>query len=164
MAESQLLVVNAQQVHACRVKIVDVHLVFNDAESELVSRSIGQPSFHPASSHPDTEALFVVITAGRGQLTRASIVLLHHRSTSKLSAPNDQGVVQQITLLQILNQRCTCLVDFPNRTGQCGIDVRMMIPALRKYLNESNTFLNQSARLQTIASEARIGIGTPEHC
>ena len=83
MAESQLLVVNAQQVHAGRVKIVDVHLVFNDAESELVSRSIGQPSFHPASSHPDTEALVVVITAERGQLTRASIVLLHHRSTSK---------------------------------------------------------------------------------
>jgi hypothetical protein len=90
MAECQLLVVKPKQVHASGVEVVDMHFVFNDAESELVGRAIGVSSFHAASCHPNAEALFMMVAARGGELSGTGS--LYHTSLPSAFSAGVRGV------------------------------------------------------------------------
>ena len=65
--------------------------------------------------------------------------------SAKLSAPEDEGVVQESPLLQITDQCRGRLVCFLTAPSDAAGEVVMMIPAAMKELHTANSAFNQAA-------------------
>ncbi len=100
----QLRVVNTQEVHDGRMKIMHMEAVFHGIEPQVIGRPDGLPASHPAPSHPHGEARGVVV---------ASAVLLAHRRAPKLTTPDHEGFVEQSTRLEVREQARDGFVDGP---------------------------------------------------
>ena len=83
--------VNAQQVHEGGLKVMHMHRVVGDVDSQVVSRPVADPRFDSPASHPDGVGIRMVITAP----PRAIVdVALQERSTPKFTAPDDKRVLK----------------------------------------------------------------------
>src|SRR5688500_11011505 len=78
---------------------------------------------------------------------------LHVSGPTKLSAPDNQGLVQQTPLLQIEHQRRGSLVHIAALLGQLLGQVIMLIPAAVIELDETDTPLDEPACEQRIGSK-----------
>ena len=120
----QSFVVDAEQVQNGRVEIVNVHragcpLFFARLRSQRVAVFVGDivtvrvglsvrdTGFNTAASHPCGEAARVMIAAV--VLLREISLTIH--GAAKLSAPDDQCVIQHASLLQVSDQSGAALVD-----------------------------------------------------
>ena len=61
-------------------------------EPELIRCAIGHAPFDAASGHPDGEPVMVMI---------APVVSLGGRRSAKLAAPQNQGIFEQASLLEV---------------------------------------------------------------
>lgn len=84
-SEGQPLVVNAQLMERCGLKIVNVHRIFDDVVSEVVSAPVAHSSSNAAARHPDRETPRVVVTP----VVRRRELALRIIGAPKLAAPND---------------------------------------------------------------------------
>ena len=115
MAIGKAFVVDAEEVKAGGVEVVDVNFVFGDAESKFVGGTVGESALHTSTRHPDAEAFLVVVASGWRLGTGAGTVFLHHRRAAEFAAPDDEGVVEESPLFQVGEQTGAGLVDFLSR-------------------------------------------------
>ena len=86
MMVGQSLVVKAQDVKYCRVKVVECHRVFGREVTDIVCLAMSDPPFHAATGQPDREPIGVVIS---------TVCALGDRCSSELRCPVDECVIQQ---------------------------------------------------------------------
>src|SRR5689334_513253 len=98
----EFCVVESEQVQHRRVQVMHVYFVLRDIEAKLIGLAENDTALESAACHPHRECIRMMI---------ASVgPALHHRGTAKLAAPDDDRVLQQPSLLQILDKRCRCFV------------------------------------------------------
>jgi hypothetical protein len=84
-----------------------------------------------------------------------------HRRPAKLTAPNDQRLVKESTLLEVLNQgRCRAVylattVNLPE-SDVVFFDVTVAIPAPVVKLDKAHAALDQAPCQKTVVGEARL--------
>ena len=93
MAKGELFVVHAEAVEDGRVEVVHVHFVFLCKVAELIRRTVDDPRLDPAAGHPNGEAVRVMITTETGTTS------LRHWRSPKLTAPDNQSLIQKSPLL-----------------------------------------------------------------
>ena len=84
-AEGQTLVVNAQLMERCGLKIVNVHRILDDVVAELVGAPVAHSSSNATARHPDRETPRVVVAP----VVRRRELALRIIGAPKLAAPND---------------------------------------------------------------------------
>ena len=95
---NEFFVIIAKQVQDGGLKIMYVNGILDDIISQLVRFAVDDSRFYTASSHPDTKATRMVITAIITVLKRSLTIV----GTSKFSTPDDQRFIQHAAVLQIL--------------------------------------------------------------
>jgi len=137
-------VIQAKQVQDRGVPVVDVALVLDGFVAVLVGGSVAEAAFDSAARHPGGVALVVVVSA---------VAALGCGGSAELSAPDDEGVFQHVSLLEIFEESgdrkvaafCTSFVI----DGQ----IRVLIPALMRHLDEANASLSKPSSQQTLFPE-----------
>ena len=79
------------------VEVLDVEAVDLGPVAELVRLTDARAALDPATGHPHREAVGVVVASG-------ALSVLGGRLAAELAAPDDQGAVEQATLLQVPQQ------------------------------------------------------------
>ena len=64
MAVSQSRVIDAKQVKAGGMEVVNMNGVLDNPETKFVGRPVGKPAFDTSTGHPNAEALLVVVASG----------------------------------------------------------------------------------------------------
>src|SRR4051794_26148688 len=100
MLEGEALVIDPEQVHHCRLGVVNVDGILGGIESEFVSASESHTWLHAAASEPHREGILVVVPANF-RLFSIAADSLRKRGASEFAAPNDECIVKQPALLEI---------------------------------------------------------------
>ena len=88
----QAFVVDPQQVHDRRLKVMNVTRIFCHIKGQLVRLPIRKPTLCSATCHPKGERIRMMVATP----TRAIIdVALNERGSTKLAAPNDECIIEQ---------------------------------------------------------------------
>lgn len=124
--------------------VVDMHLVFYGFVSKLVSFAVVHAPLNASARHPHAEALVVVIP---------SVVALSVRGASKLSAPDDQGVFEHISLFEVLEKSGDGLIRCSAITLKGSLQVAMVIPTSIADLDKAHSCLGETASEQTLLSK-----------
>ena len=62
-AIGQPLVIEAEQVHDGRLKIMDVYFIFGYSETQFIRRSVVEAFFDAPTRHPHRESVGIVVAA-----------------------------------------------------------------------------------------------------
>src|SRR5262245_10407165 len=129
----------------CRLEVADMNRVFDDVVRKLVSFSVDDSSFHPASGHPQAEAARMVIATivCLGQLA------LRVDCAAELATPDDDGILEKPSSFEILHQRPTTLVDVLTLARQHVGKSVMNIPTSMVDLHETNAAFYEPSGHQT---------------
>ena len=98
MAISESLVINAEQMHQRRLKIVNVDAVFGHVHAQIIGCTIADAAFDTGAGHPDRKRVGMMVPSPSRSIVQ---VALNERCPAKFAAPNDQCVFEQTSLLQI---------------------------------------------------------------
>src|SRR6266498_1054574 len=109
-AEGQFFVIKSEQGQDGGVQVVDVDLVLGRLETVFIGGAVDITAAHATSGHPHAEAIVIMVAAinlagvapGGGQF--------HGGCPTEFTSPDDQGVLEQATLLEILEQGADRLV------------------------------------------------------
>ena len=108
------LVVDAEQVQERGLEVSDVHRVFNNVVGELVGFAMDDAALDAAARHPEAEAARVMVAAVVG---RSELALGVDRSP-ELAAPEDEGVFEEASLFEILDEGKGGAVDVSRLGGK----------------------------------------------
>ena len=151
--DREFFVIKAQKVKQGRMEVVNVDGILSGVEPEFVRGPKGETGFHAAAREPHGESVRVVITA--------VVAALNHRRATELTAPDDDGVLEESALLQITHQSGTGLVGLPALFGESLREAAVVIPGLVEELNEANPTLDQAAGEDAVIGEGGLsGFGT----
>ena len=148
--EAELLVVDAHEVQDGGVQVADMAPVYDGFVAEFVGFTISSAAFDSGAGHEVGESFGIVI---------ASIAALADRLAAELSAPDDEGFVEQTALLQVGKERGNWLVDLGAMDFQVFLDAIVGVPVLLLMaaalidLDEPNTSLDQAAGDETLAAK-----------
>ena len=151
--------VETEQRQHRRVQIVNVNLVGGRCGAEFIRCAIDRAAFHPAAGEEGGERLGVVVAA---RIVVAISVL--DRLASELAAPDDERIVEKISLFQIRDERGERLINFLRALRQAILDVLMMIPAAGPDLHEAHPALDQPARNEQLIALAGTPVSIPYGC
>src|SRR6185369_714330 len=93
ISEGQLLMVEAQKVKQCRVKVVNMNGLFHGLISKLVGGAVNVAPLHAAAREPHREAIGVMVSPGRFAGV-ARFRQFDHRSSPELAAPDHDRFVE----------------------------------------------------------------------
>ena len=113
MTVGEALVIDAQEVQDGGMQVADVHGIGRDVVTEVVGGAVGVAGFDAASRHPHGEAAGMMVAPG----FRAVPLALAGDAAAELSAPDDEGVVQQATSLEVGDERGARLVGVATARG-----------------------------------------------
>ena len=116
---------------------------FARSEADLAGFAVSDSQLDAASGHPESETVSMMFPAKTAGL--ASNHPLGIAGSSKLAAPDDEGIFQQVSLLEIPDEAGTSLVDFPGERLDPFRETSMMIPARVIELDIGHSALGQSA-------------------
>lgn len=139
----QPFVVHAEQMKNRGVEIVYVDSVFTYIHSEVVGLSVTDSAFDPAAGQPHREGVFVMVTSGKPFVLR--VAALPQRRSTKFRPPNNQCVFQQVSLLEIFQQRRDRSVGFFALGRQPSLDATVMIPSGIVQLDKPHAAFDQSS-------------------
>ena len=95
----------------------------------------------------------MVVTAGvRVHATRG------RRGTAEFSAPDDEGLIEQATLLEVSDERSGGGIDGGTRAGRRGEDVRVVIPTACIDLHEADTALDEATGTEELSTEVALTV------
>src|SRR5271154_799857 len=94
------------------MQVVHVNFVLRGGEAELIGRTVDMAGLEASARHPHRKPVGIVIASAYGSVVRAGFGKLHSRSTSELSTPDDQRVIQHAALLQVFQKRRDGLIAF----------------------------------------------------
>ena len=81
---------------------------------------------------------------------------LSHGSAAKFPAPNDKSVIEHATLLEIIDQGPSALVDVLGRTGDAFFDAAVMVPSAVIKLNKAHPALGHATCEQAVAGKGAV--------
>ena len=93
--------IQPQKMENRGLQIMDRNLITYDLETKLVRFPIHGPGFHTTPCHEHGKAIRIVVTSQGFAVRRTALA---KRSTSKFSAPDHQGLIQEATLFKVTNQ------------------------------------------------------------
>src|SRR2546425_1743949 len=96
VSKRELLVVDPQEVKDCGVHVVTIGRIFGHAEGPFVAFTVGYASLDAAPREPVRESVRVMVSA------LASLAAGH---ASEFGRPENDGIIQQATGLEVLQQR-----------------------------------------------------------
>ena len=91
--------VDAEKMHDGGLKIMNVYLIFHRIETKVIGSPVGHSGFSSASRHPYGEGIRVVIASP--SLAILDVTLNEWRA-AKFASPDNQGVVEHTTHLEVL--------------------------------------------------------------
>src|SRR5208337_5313713 len=103
-------------------------------EPKIVGLAQGKTGFDAAASQPDGEGLRMMIAA---QLAAHVGIAFDHGCAPEFTAPDHQSVIEQTTLLEILNQSGAGAIRFSGLVDDSRMDFAMVVPAFMEKLNET---------------------------
>ena len=115
------------------VEVMDVDRVAYNVEAQSVRLTVHVAPSDSAAGQPNREATIMVISSVIGTL--------HHGSAPKFTAPNDERVFEQTSLLQVSHQRRTGLIGIFEIPLDACREVPMLVPRLMKKLYEPDAAL-----------------------
>ena len=131
------------------VKVVHVDRVFNHIVTEIVGGAEHQARFHAAAGHPDRETARMMVPA--------EIVLpylaLRIGGPSKLTAPDNQCVIEQAAGFEVFDQGGAGLVGVPGLSFDALGQAAVVVPVTVAQLDEADAPLGQTASQETIVGE-----------
>ena len=136
LAEGQPSMVDTEAVKYSGVEIVNVNRVANDVVAKIVRGSMNVSASSSTSGKPHREATSMMISTVVGFHAPLTI-----DGSSELSAPDDQGILQHSSSLQIRDESCLGLIDVSTLFGNVGRDSSMLVPAAMVKLDKSNASL-----------------------
>ena len=147
VAVGEAFVVEAHEVEEGGVPVVDVHFVVHGFVAVVVGEAVVHAAFDAASGHPEGEAFVVVI---------ATVGALAVRGAAELAAPDDEGVLEEITLFEVLKEAGDGLVDLPAVVFECCGEVGVLVPVAVGDFNEADTGFDEFASHEALLAE---GVG-----
>ena len=130
------------------MEVTNLNGVFDRVVAKIICAAVGNPRFHTATGHPDRKATGMMIAASLG----AFPIPLASDAASEFSAPNDQRIVEESTLLEVENERGAGLVGVTATCGEPAKETAMVVPIRVKKLDESRAaFRRRRARIQLAA-------------
>ena len=106
MEVRQFVVVQAKQTQQRDMQIADVVDAFHRRRTGFIGGAHGVSGVDAAAGQPDRHGVRIVIATVRGSFTHPVI-----GRPSEFTAPDNQRVFQQSSLLQILEQRSNGTID-----------------------------------------------------
>ena len=121
-----------------------MHRILSDIVAVFISRAMDMTAPHACPCQHLGETTGMVVTA-------SSITgLLRVGSPPKLSTPYHEGILQEPSLLEILNQTGHWLLGIPTLARESLFQLIVLIPSHVEKLDEANVSLRQTARYQAI--------------
>src|SRR2546423_10949410 len=115
------------------VKFLVVARFFDEFVPGFLGPAISHAAFDAGTSHPDGEALDMMIAT----------IALRHGGAAKFTSPNDQRVFQHAARLEVLEQSSGAPIDQTGRSGDAVFNSAVMIPAAMVKLDEAHTSFRQ---------------------
>src|SRR3989454_12268689 len=92
------------------MQIADLDRVLDDLISHIVRLAMRDSWLNPGACQPEGKSSGVVIAADKLHLLAAAVFA--HRGAAKFTAPDDERIFQQASLLEIIQQRRDRLIHF----------------------------------------------------
>lgn len=141
--EGQASVLNSHKMEHGGMQVMNMHGILHSVVSKLISRPIADPRLDTSAGQEHGEPLDMVIPS----------TSLRHRSPTKFATPQDQGIIQHASLLQVGNQGSGGSIHFFGRGFHALLDAAMMIPGPMIELDEADTSLRQTTSHQAVGCE-----------
>ena len=109
--EGELLVVDAELVQDGSLEVVDVDMVLGDVEADVVGGPVGLANLDAATRHPDGKGVRMMVPAPASAILH---VTLEERGPAEFTTPDDQGLVEHATLLEVAHQSRCLLYTSPS--------------------------------------------------
>ena len=149
-AECEAFVAESQLVQDGGMNVTDVDGVFDGAEAKVVGFAESCAFSEATASKPHGEGIDMMIAAG-------GFTNFAHGCPSEFTAPNDDCVFQQSSLLQVANECRAGLVDIPGFFGEMFFEVfgraAVVIPVGVVKLYEPDTSFDESACEKAVSGE-----------
>ena len=143
-------VINAEQVEQSGVNIVHVGLVGDRVEAEFVGLAEDLARFHAATGEPHGEGVDMMVATG-------GIAVFSHGGASELAAPNDEGILEQASLLQVLDEGGLALIDLAADFLEVAFEVfagaTVTVPVGVIQLDEADAAFDESTGEEAVATE-----------
>ena len=110
--------VDSKQVQDGGLQVMHVNTVLGNVVAVRISSSVGRSCFYPSTGHPHGKTSRVVVAAKIvcGEFALAIV------SATEFAAPDDECVIEQVSLFEVLDEGSRCLVGLPalgaNRTWE----------------------------------------------
>src|SRR2546422_5817177 len=108
------------------MKVVNADAILDGLVPQIISRAQRHAAFHSAPGHPNGKTAGIVVASGRPSV----VPDLGQRHPSKLATPDDERALQETTLLQIFEKRCSRFVGLSAAVTQAVFQVRVSVPDL----------------------------------
>lgn len=123
--------------------------VLHGVEAQLISRSMNDATFDSPARHPCREA--------KGMVIATPVLTFNTGCAAKFGSPNHNSLVQQSSLLQILQQSSDRPIHFGAQLrmvlAQLGMGIPSVLAATVKNLNKVHSPLDQAAGRETLLSK-----------
>src|SRR5438270_5322434 len=124
------------------MQIMDADLVCRGIEAELVRFAQSDARLNSAAGEPHGEAIRVMIAS--------IIAALDHGGPAKFTAPDYQGILEHVALLEIFDQRRAGLIGVLAVLLEIGGEIDVLVPGFVKELDEAHAALDQPSRQETV--------------
>src|SRR5690606_37670673 len=146
MPKRQPLMIKSEKMQYRRVKVIYMNGVADNIISKLIRFSVGQSGLDASSGHPNGEATRMMV-ASVILVTQIALAII---GAPELTAPNDEGLLQQSTLFEIHDQCCRRAVNILCLQGHLAGKVAMLIPSLVIELHKTDTRFGQLSGEQAV--------------
>jgi len=154
VADSELFMVNAEQVEHGGIHVVNLGGVFPVEwfVAPLVAFSMGYAALDATAGQPVREDVWIMVTA---------FTCLGTGHATELRCPVDNGILQQTTLLEVLNEACSSSGHAEGKGWMVASHVLVTVPVSPRetivvatpYLDESDTALDEPAGDEALAAK-----------
>src|SRR4030095_10918506 len=103
-----------------------MHRLFDGLVPKLVGGAVNVSTFHASTCKPHGEAVGIVVASGA--LAVAGFGQFDHRCSAELAAPDDESIVQQGSLMQVLDERGDRPVRGLGQTAVARLEISMAVP------------------------------------
>src|SRR2546426_2711310 len=127
-------VVDPHLVEDGGVQVVDVDRILHDVVAVVIGLAVADPALDPSAGEPHGEAAAMVV---------AAVVVLGERplavdAPAELAAPDHQSLVEEASLLQVLDQGRRGPVHVPALPADLAGEVPVLVPAAVEELDEAD--------------------------
>lgn len=146
VAIRQLFVIDAELMKNRRLKVMNMHRIFNHVDAVFIGGAVGVASLHSAAGHPIGKTIGMMVAS----VDRFGQLALAVDGPSEFSAPDHKCFVEHAPLLQIVDQCCSRLIRVPALRGHLFLNVVMGIPTAMVELDETNTAFCESTSEEAV--------------